>query len=79
MTIQEALNHIPANSGHDLAIKASGAVGAITSYAGITTDLSGLTEISQIIANFGIGLSAIVAALAFGYSIYKGIKKKPND
>tara|TARA_R110000851_G_scaffold133381_3_gene268207 strand:- start:10597 stop:10845 length:249 start_codon:yes stop_codon:yes gene_type:complete len=78
MTLQEAINHIPAGSGHDLAIKVSGLVGAGTSFAGATSDLTHLTVLSQIAANFGILLGAVVAAFSLGYSVYKGIKK-PND
>jgi hypothetical protein len=79
MTISEAINHIPTGSVHDLTIKLSGLMGAGTSFAGLTSDLSHWTEVSQVIANLGIGLSGLVAALAFCYSIYKSIKKKPND
>ena len=77
MTLQQAIQHIPTGSAHDLAIKGSGLVGASTAFAGTTADLSEWTELSVIVANFGIGLSSIVAFLALGYSIYKGFKNKP--
>ena len=79
MTLQDALNHIPAGSGHDLAIKASGLVGGSTAFAGLSADISQWSEVSQIAANFGIFISSIVAFFALVYSVYKGAKgKKPN-
>tara|TARA_R110002094_G_scaffold157781_1_gene144015 strand:+ start:7754 stop:8038 length:285 start_codon:yes stop_codon:yes gene_type:complete len=82
MTLQDALNHIPVGSGHDLAIKASGLVGGSTAFAGLSAEstISEWSEISQIAANFGIFISSIVAFFALCYSVYKGTKgKKPND
>lgn len=73
--LQDAIQHIPTGSVHDLAIKASGVVGGSTAFAGLSKDLSNWSEISQIAANFGIFISAIVAFSAFCYSLYKGSKK----
>lgn len=77
--LQDAIQHIPTGSAHDLAIKGSGLIGGSTAFAGLSKDLSSWSEISQIAANFGIFISAIVAFSAFCYSIYKGSKNKPNE
>ena len=78
--LQDALQHIPEGSAHDMAIRVSGIVGGSTAFAGLSAEstISEWTELSQIVANFGIGLSSIVAFFALCYSIYKGTKKKPD-
>ena len=77
--LSDAIQHIPTGSAHDMAIRVSGIVGGSTAFAGITTDLSTYSEIAQIIANLGIGLSSIVAFFALCYSVYKGTKRKPDE
>ena len=77
--IQDAIQHIPTGSAHDMAIKASGLVGGSTAFAGVTTDLSTYSELAQILANVGIFISSIVAFFALCYSVYKGTKKKSNE
>ena len=77
--LQDAIQHIPTGSAHDMAIKISGLVGGSTAFAGVTTDLSTYSEVAQILSNVGIFISSIVAFFALVYSVYKGTKKKPND
>ena len=74
--LSDAIQHIPTGSAHDMAIKVSGLVGGSTAFAGLSTDLSSWSEISQIAANFGIFISSIVAFFALCYSFYKGSKNK---
>lgn len=76
MKIQDVIEQAPQYISSGAGVKLSGMLGGSTALAGITTDLSGWSELSQIIANFGIGLGAVVAALSLGYTIYKGKDKK---
>ena len=69
------VQHIPPHGIQDIAIKASGVIGGGSAFAGLALDLSGWSEISQIVANFGIGLGSVVAAMTFIYTLYKGKKK----
>ena len=76
MNVQEIVQHISPHLPQATVIKASGLLGGGTAFAGLTADLSGWSEIAQILANFGIFIGAITAFSTFVYTIYKSRKKK---
>ena len=60
-------------------VKGSGYAATAVAATGLTADLSGWSEVAQIVANFGIGLAALTAFLTFIYTVYKGRKKKDDN
>ena len=72
MRAQYLAQHIP----EGVLIKGSGLLGGGSAFAGLTADLSGWSEIAQILANLGIFIGAMTALCTFLYTIYKGRKKQ---
>ena len=70
------MQHISQSGVQDAAIKGSGLLGGSVSLAGMTADLSEWSEISQIVANFGIGIGGIAAMGTLIYTLYTARKKK---
>ncbi len=76
MNIQETVQHISQNG--DAAIKGSGLLGGAVSLVGATADLSHWSEISQIAANFGIGIGGMAAMGTLIYTLYTAQKKNKD-
>lgn len=76
MNIQEIAQHIAESPARDLAVKASGLVGAGVSFFGVQLDLSGFSEIAQIAANVGIFLAGLAAFMTILYTVFTGRKRE---
>lgn len=74
MNLSDIIQHIPHGSAQDTAIKVSGFLGGGSAFAGLTADLSGWSEVAQILANMGIFIGGLAALITICYTMYRGRK-----